>query len=80
MAEAHIRYFFIGEMEREMRKILLGLLKTILIITFVVIVSFGEWIDFHSGQPMEIPGARGITFWQFIIERWEENKKRRCDA
>ena len=59
MAEAHIRYFFIGEMEREMRNILLGLLKTILITTLVVIVSFGAWIDSHSGQPMEIPGARG---------------------
>jgi len=77
MAEAHIRCFFIGEMEREMRNILLGLLKTILITTLVVIVSFGAWIDFRSGQPMEIPDARGITFWQFIIERWEEIKKRR---
>jgi len=42
-----------------MRKILLGLLKTILITTLAVIVSFGEWIDFRSGQTMEIPDARG---------------------
>ena len=58
MAEAHIRYFFIGEMEREMRNILLGLLKTIHITTLAAIVSFGVWIDFHGGQPMEIPDAR----------------------
>jgi len=46
-------------MKREMRNILLGLLKTILITTLVVIVSFGVWIGSHSGQPMEIPDAKG---------------------
>ena len=57
-----------------MRNILLGLLKIILITTLLVVLTFGVWIYFRSTQPMEIPDARGITFWQFIRERWDAYK------
>jgi hypothetical protein len=35
-----------------------------------VLISFSVWIYFRGSQPMELPEARGITFWQFIRERW----------
>ncbi len=57
-----------------MKNILLGLLKIILITTLVVVLSCGVWIYFKGTQPMEILDARGITFWQFMRERWDAYK------
>ena len=54
-----------------MGKILLGLLKALFIVTFVVAITFAVWIYFRGSQPIDVPEARGITFWQFIKERWE---------
>ena len=43
-----------------------------------VFISFTVWLYFRGTQPMELPEARGITFWQFIRERW--SAWRRADA
>lgn len=33
-------------------------------------ISLGVWIYFRGTQPLDLPEARGITFWQLIRDRW----------
>jgi hypothetical protein len=53
-----------------MGRLLIELLKIILITALLLVLTFGVWIFYGGLQPMEIEDARGITFWQFIRERW----------
>ena len=57
-----------------MKKFLLGTLKILLIAILLVVLTFGVWIYVRGAQPLEIGEARGITFWQFISERWASYK------
>jgi len=41
----------------------------------LVVVTFGVWVYYRGSRPMDIPEARGITFWQFIRERWHAWEK-----
>lgn len=54
-----------------MKNFLLGALKFLLIATLLVVLTFAVWIYVRGAQPLEIREARGITFWQFIRERWD---------
>jgi len=58
-----------------MGRFLLELLKIILVTALLLTTTFGVWIYYRGTQPMEIPEARGITFWQFIQERWGAYKQ-----
>ena len=53
-----------------MRRFLLDLLKIIITFSLLLVLTFGVWIFYRGTQPMDIPEAEGITFWQFIRERW----------
>jgi hypothetical protein len=57
-----------------MTKFLLETLKIVLITALLLVLTFGVWIYFRGTQPMDIPEARGITFWQFIQDRWSAYK------
>ena len=49
------------------------LLKTIAILgvfSLLVLITFSVWFYFRGTQPIELPEARGVTFWQMIQERW----------
>ncbi|MDP2966104.1 MAG: hypothetical protein Q8N39_08745 [Pelolinea sp.] len=50
---------------------MLELIKIILVTSLVLVLTFGVWVYYRGTQPMEITEARGITFWQFIRERWD---------
>jgi hypothetical protein len=57
-----------------MGRFLLELVKIVLVAALLLTLSFGVWIYFRGTQPMDIPEARGITFWQFIQDRWQATK------
>jgi len=57
-----------------MKEFLLGLVKVLLLTIRVVEITFGVWIFVRGFNSMEIPGARGITFRQFIHGRWKAYK------
>lgn len=54
-----------------MGRFLLELIKIILVTSLVLVLTFGVWVYYRGTQPMEITEARGVTFWQFIRDRWE---------
>ena len=53
-----------------MLKPLLKIIALIAILIVILLVASIIWMYFRSMQPMTIPEARSITFWQFIRERW----------
>ncbi len=57
-----------------MGRFLLELLKIILAAALLLALTFGVWVYYRGAQPMDIPEARGITFWQFIQDRWSASK------
>jgi hypothetical protein len=57
-----------------MGRFFLDVIKVILVTALVIILTFGVWAYYRGTQPMTIPEARGITFWQFIMDRWETQK------
>ena len=57
-----------------MGRFLLELLKIVLVAALLLVLTFGVWIFYRGNQPMEIPEAKGITFWQFIQDRWTASK------
>ena len=52
-------------------KLILEILSILFMMALLIVVTFGVWIYFRGTQPLEIEEARGITFWQFIRERWD---------
>jgi len=58
-----------------MKKFLLELLKIVFISALLLAIAVGVWIYYRGTRPMEIPDARGITFWQFIRERWQAHQE-----
>jgi len=54
-----------------MKKILVEGIAILGLLLLLLIVVFGVWIYYRGNQMLEIPEARGITFWQFIRERWQ---------
>jgi hypothetical protein len=58
-----------------MGRFFLELLKIILVSALLLVLTFGVWIYFRGTQPMDIPEAKGITFWQFIQDRWSAYKE-----
>lgn len=57
-----------------MGRFLLELLKIILVSALLIVLTFGVWVYYRGSQPMDITEARGITFWQFIQDRWTASK------
>jgi hypothetical protein len=53
----------------------LELLKIVLVSALLIVLAFGVWVYYRGTQPMDIPEARGITFWQFIRDRWTASKE-----
>lgn len=53
-----------------MGRFLLDLLKIILVAALLLVLTFAVWIYYRGTQPIDMPEARGLTFWQFIQERW----------
>lgn len=53
-----------------MKKIILEILTILGILLLLVTVVFAVWVYYRGTQPLDIPEARGITFWQLIRERW----------
>ena len=53
-----------------MKRFVADLLKIILVTALVLVLTFVVWVIFRGSQPMETADARGITFWEFIRERW----------
>ena len=51
-------------------KFLLGMIAFLGVLSLLVLITFGVWIYFRGTQPIDLPEARGITFWQLIQERW----------
>jgi len=41
------------------------------LLVLLLVVVMGVWIYYRGNQQLDIPEARGITFWQFIKERWQ---------
>jgi hypothetical protein len=37
----------------------------------VLALTFGVWAYYRGTQSMQLAEARGITFWQFIQDRWQ---------
>jgi hypothetical protein len=58
-----------------MGRFLLELLKIVLVAALLLVVTLGVWFFYRGSQPMTIPEARGITFWQFIQDRWTASKE-----
>jgi hypothetical protein len=58
-----------------MGRFLLELLKIVLVTAMLLTLTFGVWVYYRGTQPMEMPEARGITFWQFIQDRWEKHQQ-----
>ena len=58
-----------------MGRFLIELLKIVLVSALLIVLAFGVWIYYKGTQPMDIPEARGITFWQFIKDRWAASKE-----
>lgn len=52
-------------------KTLLEIISILFLIVLLAVITFGVWIYFRGTQSLEIADARGITFWQFIKERWD---------
>ena len=61
-----------------MGRFLLELLKIVFVTALLLTLAFGVWLYYRGAQPMNIHEARGITFWQFIQDRWAAY--RRADA
>lgn len=57
-----------------MGRFLLELIKIIIVTSLVLVLTFGVWVYYRGTQPMEITEARGITFWQFMRDRWDAHK------
>ncbi len=53
-----------------MGRFLLELLKIVLVTALLLVLAFGVWVYYRGTQPMDIPEAKGLTFWQFIQDRW----------
>jgi hypothetical protein len=70
LAKAQIRFLFIEQPEEKMGRFLLELLKIFLVTALLLVLAFGVWVYFRGTQPMDIPEAKGLTFWQFIQDRW----------
>jgi len=51
------------------KKLFLEAIAILGVFSLLVLITFGVWIYFRGTQPMELPEARGITFWQLIQER-----------
>ena len=58
-----------------MGRFLLELLKIVFVSALLIVLAFGVWVYYRGTQPMEITEARGITFWQFIQDRWVASKE-----
>ena len=58
-----------------MGRFLLELLKIVLITALLLVLTFGVWVYYRGTQPMDIPEAKGLTFWQFIQDRWTASKE-----
>ena len=52
-----------------MKKFLLEMTAILGVFSLLVLITFSVWIYFRGTQPIELPDARGITFWQLIQER-----------
>ncbi len=57
-----------------MGRFLLELIKIVLVTSLVLVLTLGVWMYYRGTQPMEVPEARGITFWQFMRDRWDAYK------
>ena len=53
-----------------MKKLILETIAILGVFSLLVFITFSVWIYFRGTQPIELPEARGITFWQLIQERW----------
>jgi hypothetical protein len=53
-----------------MSKFFLELFSIVGVLFLFLSITFGIWIYFRGTQPLELPDARGITFWQLVRERW----------
>ena len=58
-----------------MKKVLVNLIMTILIIVLALVITFSLFIYYRGNQPMDIKEARGITMWQLFSERWNAWKE-----
>lgn len=58
-----------------MKKILINVLLTTLLIVLAVVITFSLFIYYRGRQPIDIPEARGITLWQLLKERWSAWKE-----
>jgi hypothetical protein len=54
-----------------MGRFFLEVLKIVLLTALIVVLTFGVWVYYRGAQPMAVPEARGITFWQFMQDRWQ---------
>lgn len=61
-------FFYEGD---EMKKILIESATILGLLLLLVVVVVGVWMYYRGNQALEIADARGITFWQFIRERWQ---------
>jgi hypothetical protein len=55
--------------------------RTIFLATTLVLVAVGGFIYFKGNQPMQVPQASGLTYWQFMSDRLEaaqEVEPKRC--
>ena len=53
-----------------MKRFLIETIAILGVFCLLVLITFGVWIYYRGTQTLEIPEARGITFWQLIRERW----------
>jgi len=49
-------------------------LITIAALTLLLALALTAWVVIRGRQPMDLPAAEGITFWDFMRERWRAQK------